>query len=179
MLIGMSVFKLGVLSGMKSDRFYLVVGSIVLVTGLMLVLTGVHFHQANHWSLEYSFLLGSQFNYWGSVLIGLAYVCLVCLACKRQWLVKFQESLAAVGQMALTNYLMQTIICTTIFYGHGLGWYGYLDRPQLIVIVVVIWCIQLVCSRIWLSHFRFGPFEWFWRSLSYWRIQPLIKAEVR
>ena len=177
MLIGMSLFKFGVLSGLKSDRFYLVGGCGAMIAGLALVLTGVHFHEANHWAFEYSFLLGGQFNYWGSILISLSYICFVVLACKRHWFAKFQESLAAVGQMALTNYLMQTIICTTIFYGHGFGWFGYLNRLQLVTIVVVIWCVQLTLSPIWLKHFRFGPFEWLWRSLSYWKLQPLIKAK--
>ncbi len=177
MLIGMSLFKLGVLSGLRSDRFYLLGACLAMITGLTLVLTGVHFHEKNHWSLEYSFLQGGQFNYWGSVLISLSYICFVVVACKRHWLSKAQKPLAAVGQMALTNYLMHTIICTTIFYGHGLGWYGYLNRPQLIGIVVVIWCVQLIASPIWLKHFRFGPFEWLWRSLSYWRLQPLRKGE--
>ena len=176
MLIGMSLFKLGVLSGLKSDSFYLVGGCTSIVAGLILVLAGVHFHEANYWSLEYSFLLGSQFNYWGSFLVGLAYFCFVCLACKRQWLSRLQESLAAVGQMALTNYLLHTIICTTIFYGHGFGWFGYLSRPQLVALVAVIWSFQLCMSPIWLRYFRFGPFEWLWRSLSYRRLQPLMRA---
>ncbi len=173
MLIGMSLFKLGVLSGSRPERFYWIGGACAMIVGLGIVLMGVHYHEVNQWKIEYSFFLGSQFNYWGSILISLAYVCFVVLAHKRQWLPKFQTSLAAVGQMALTNYLMHTIVCTTIFYGHGLGWFGYLNRPQLIGVVIAIWWVQLILSPIWLRHFRFGPFEWLWRSLSYWKFQPL------
>lgn len=75
--------------------------------------------------------------------------------------------------MALTNYLMQTILCTTLFYGYGLGLFGQLDRASLAVVVVAIWALQLWCSPIWLQHFRFGPVEWLWRSLIYGTMQPL------
>ena len=178
MLIGMSLFKLGVLSGIRSVRFYVVCGSLTMLSGLALVLAGLHYNEVNHWSMEYSLFLGSQFNYWGSVLISLSYICFVVLACKKGWLAKFQRSLAAVGQMALTNYLMQTVICTTIFYGHGFGWFGYLSRPSLVGIVAAIWILQLSISPIWLKQFRFGPLEWLWRSLSYWKLQPQRRTSV-
>jgi uncharacterized protein len=75
--------------------------------------------------------------------------------------------------MALTNYLVQSILCTTIFYGHGLGLYGRVERVGQVGIVVAIWVLQLVISPIWLRHFRFGPFEWLWRTLTYFRLQPM------
>jgi uncharacterized protein len=75
--------------------------------------------------------------------------------------------------MALTNYLTQTLICTTLFYGHGLGWFQSADRLQQTLVVVAVWAIQLLWSPLWLEHFRFGPFEWLWRSLTYMKLQPL------
>ena len=176
MLIGMSLFKLGVLSGIRSNRFYIIWGSLTMPLGLSLVLAGVHYNEVNHWSMEYSLFWGGQFNYWGSLLISLSYICFIVLACKKGWLAKFQQSLAAVGQMALTNYLLQTIICTTIFYGHGFGWYGYLTRPYLFGIVVAVGIVQLSFSPFWLARFQFGPLEWLWRSLSYWKFQPLRRT---
>jgi uncharacterized protein len=74
--------------------------------------------------------------------------------------------------MAFTNYLMQTVICTTIFYGYGLGLFGKLDRFPLLFFVFAIWILQLIVSPIWLRHFRFGPLEWSWRVLSYWKWHP-------
>ena len=176
MLIGMALFKMGVFSGKKSKRFYQVGTVVGLAVGLGLILTGVHLHEANEWSFEYSFFFGTQFNYWGSPFIAFAYVCIVMLLCQSNLLMWLQKSLAAVGQMALTNYLMHTIVCTTIFYGHGLGWYGSLDRIQLVGIVLAIWIIQLIASPIWLKHYRFGPFEWLWRSLAYWKRQPMKRS---
>src|SRR5690606_41294591 len=73
--------------------------------------------------------------------------------------------LTAVGRLALSNYLLQTFICATLFYGFGLGLYGQLDRASLLLIVLGIWVAQVVFSLWWLTHFRIGPFEWTWRRL--------------
>jgi uncharacterized protein len=86
------------------------------------------------------------------------------------WLMK---ALTAVGQMAFTNYLMQSIICTFIFHGYGLGYYAKLSFHQLYYVVFGVWVFQLILSPIWLTYFRFGPFEWLWRSLTYWKMQPM------
>jgi len=81
--------------------------------------------------------------------------------------------LAAAGRMAFTNYLATSLICTTLFYGYGLGWYGHLSRWQLYPVVFAIWAAILIWSRLWLAHFRFGPFEWLWRSLARGSFQPI------
>ncbi|WP_137861480.1 MULTISPECIES: DUF418 domain-containing protein [unclassified Sphingomonas] len=81
--------------------------------------------------------------------------------------------LTAAGRMAFTNYLATSLICTSLFYGYGLGWYGQLTRWQLYPVVLGIWALILLWSRAWLDHFRFGPFEWLWRSLARGRFQPI------
>ena len=88
------------------------------------------------------------------------------------WLMK---AFANVGQMAFTNYLMQSIICTFFFYGYGFGKYNQLYFHQLYYVVFAVWIFQLIFSSIWLWYFRFGPFEWLWRSLTYWKKQPMRK----
>ncbi len=88
------------------------------------------------------------------------------------WLMK---ALANVGQMAFTNYLMQSIICTFFYYGYGLGNYDKLRFHQLYYVVFSVWIFQIIFSAIWLKYFRFGPFEWVWRSLTYWKRQPMKK----
>ena len=75
--------------------------------------------------------------------------------------------------MALTNYLMQSVICTLVFYGHGLGLFGRVPRTSQLAIVGALWALQLTVSPLWLRQFRFGPLEWLWRSLTYWRLQPM------
>jgi uncharacterized protein len=148
-----------------------------LLVGLAIVILGVENFEAAGWSFEYSFFIGTQFNYWGSLFVSFGYVCIVMLVCRNGWIPWLQRSLAAVGQMALTNYLLQTILCTTFFYGHGCGWYGYLSRIELVAVVLAVWILQLIASPLWLKKFRFGPFEWLWRSLTYWRLQPILRVE--
>lgn len=81
--------------------------------------------------------------------------------------------LAAVGRLALSNYLGQTVVCTTIFYGWGLGWFATLTRAQLWGVAAAIWVLQLAVSTLWLRWFVMGPLEWAWRSLTWGRLQPL------
>jgi uncharacterized protein len=105
--------------------------------------------------------------------MALGHIGLLILIVQAGWLRWLTARLAAVGQMALTNYLMQSLICTTLFYGYGFGLYGKLERYQLYFVVFGVWILQLLVSPIWLSYFRFGPVEWVWRSLTYRKLQPL------
>jgi uncharacterized protein len=74
---------------------------------------------------------------------------------------------APVGRMALTNYLLQSLVCTLIFYGYGLGLAGEVDRTAQLVMVVLIFACQMSFSTLWLQRFNFGPMEWLWRSVTY------------
>ncbi len=74
--------------------------------------------------------------------------------------------------MAFTNYLATSIICTLLFYGYGLGWFGYLQRWQLYPVVAAIWALMLLWSKPWLDRFAAGPLEWAWRSLTFGKRQP-------
>lgn len=87
--------------------------------------------------------------------------------------------LAYVGRMALTNYLLQSIICTTIFYGYGLALYGQIGAAAGIVLSVAIYLLQVLFSRWWLHHFRYGPMEWLWRTLTYGHRQPMYLRLVQ
>jgi uncharacterized protein len=174
MLIGMALFKTGVFSAERSKRFYLAMIGGGYAVGVPLVIAGVVKNFAAGWAFEYSMFLGSQYNYWGSLFVALGHTGAVMLAFRSGLFGRLRRVLAAVGRMALTNYLMQTVICTTIFYGHGLGLFGYVERKYQIVIVLAVWAVQLIYSPIWLRHFRFGPAEWAWRSLTYGR-RPSIR----
>ena len=81
--------------------------------------------------------------------------------------------LAAVGRMALSMYLLHSIICTTIFYGHGLGLFGRVERIWQLAIALAVIALQLWIAPLWLRRFRFGPFEWLWRTLTYMRPQQM------
>jgi uncharacterized protein len=81
--------------------------------------------------------------------------------------------LAAVGRMALSNYLLQSLICTTIFYRYGLGLFCQVRPSLCLLLTIIIWFIQIPLSVWWLRRFQFGPVEWLWRSLTYWQWQPM------
>ena len=98
------------------------------------------------------------------------------LFCRSGWLHWLQQSLAAVGRMALSNYVSHSIICAIVFYGFGFGLYGRLERHQLYYVVAAVWVFQLMVSPIWLRYYHFGPFEWIWRSLTYLALQPLRRG---
>ena len=173
MLIGMALFKLGVFGAGRSREFYLRMTSLGFGLGLPVVVWGVLYRNSSDWDVRSAFFGGSQFNYWGSLLFAAGWIGAVMLVCQRPGWGRAKSSLAAVGRMALSCYLLQTIICTTIFYGHGLGLYGSVSRVGQALIVVAVWVALLWFCPFWLERYRFGPFEWLWRSLTYMKLQPM------
>ena len=167
MLIGMALYRLGILSAQKSKAFYRKGWMMGWLVGFPLVILGVYLNFKNDWSYEYSMFFGSQLNYWGSLGVSFGYVCIIMLLVKSGKLKWLQDRLAAAGQMAFTNYITQSIICVFIFWGIGFGLFGQVERTTQILVVFAIWILQLAWSKPWLEKYRFGPLEWLWRSLSY------------
>jgi len=173
MLIGMALFKLGLFGADRARSYYLRMAGLGFGLGLPIVVIGVLYCNGSSWDVRSAFFGGSQFNFWGSLLVAAGWIGLVMLACQKDGMRPLTQPLAAVGQMALSCYLLQTIICTTIFYGHGFGLYGSVNRVGQALIVIAVWAMLLVGCPIWLRYFRFGPFEWLWRSLTYMKIQTM------
>ncbi len=92
---------------------------------------------------------------------------------RKRWMI-----FAPVGQMALTNYLMQSVLCCFVFMSYGLGLAAKLGPAKLTLIALAIYVIQMIYSHIWLKYFRFGPMEWLWRSLTYRKMQPFRRREL-
>ena len=178
MLIGMALFKLGVFRARLRAPDYWTMVFIGVCAGIPVTLYGTYRDFAVNWDFRYSFFFGMQFNYWASLLVSLGWVGAVMLACQSRQLIGLTRRLASVGRMAFTNYILQTVICTAIFYGHGLGLFGQLDRVHQFGIVLAIWAAQLILSPIWLRYFWFGPLEWTWRSLTYWEREPFRRDLV-
>ena len=173
MFIGMALYKWKALQAKLSKKTYLIFLIIGFGLGFPIVGYGLMSNAAVDWSFDYSMFLGWQYNYWGSLFVSLGYISLIMLIVKSGSFSKLTGALAAVGRMALTNYLLHTLICTFIFYGHGFGLYGQVNRVMQILIMAVIWIFQLIASTLWLKYFRFGPAEWLWRSLTYLKFQPM------
>lgn len=178
MFIGMALYKWGVFSAARSTRFYTILIVVGLLTGVPLVLGGVSMMHASDFDPLRATGVNGAFNYFGSVGIALAWIGVVMLLCKSGAFAWLRAGLAAVGRMAFTNYLMQSLIAAFIFYGWGLGHYGSMSRSELLFIVAGVWLFQIAFSVVWLSRFRMGPLEWLWRTLTYLRLQPLRRSEV-
>ena len=91
---------------------------------------------------------------------------------------KILSPLRHAGRMALTNYLGASIIGTFFFSGYGLGYWGEVSRAGQVVFVVVVFSLQLLFSRWWLSKFRYGPMEWLWRAITYWHVPPMRRESA-
>ena len=104
---------------------------------------------------------------------------LIMLLYKSGWFNWFFALMRPVGQMAFTNYLMQSLLVGLYFYGVGFGMFGKLQRYEIYYVVGATWLLQIIWSHIWLRYYRFGPLEWAWRSLTYWKKQPFRKANPK
>ncbi|WP_339751253.1 DUF418 domain-containing protein [Algoriphagus aquimarinus] len=178
MLIGMALFKLRVLTGEKANSFYLAMVGIGYAIGLL-----INYYEMNL-ILDDNFSLLSQSKsmityYWGRLFVAMGHVGLIMLFCKAPILGWLKSSIAAVGKMALTNYLMHSVICMIIFTGVGFGMFGKLQRYELLYVVFGIWIFQLILSPIWLRYFHYGPAEWLWRNLSYGKVHGFRKLPVQ
>jgi uncharacterized protein len=110
-----------------------------------------------------------RFFDWATVGAGVAYACALLLLWQRPLGERVLRPLAAAGRMALTTYLTQSIVCTLLFYGYGLGWYGSVGFTGMLLITLILFGCQMAVSTWWLARFRFGPAEWLWRTLTYGR----------
>jgi uncharacterized protein len=178
MLAGMALLKLGVFGAKRPASFYWKMIAVGFCIGIPITLYGTHRDFVTGWDFRHGFFYGAQFNYWASLLVSLGWVGAIMLASRAVVLIPLTRRLAAVGRTAFTNYIMHTMICTTIFYGHGFGLFGKVERIGQFAIVLAVWTLQLVISPIWLQHFLFGPLEWLWRSLTYLQWEPLRRSPV-
>lgn len=175
MLFGMALYKSGFLTLKWKRSHYLRTGILTGLAGLAMVGFGTYTNIRSGWAMEYAMFIGFQWNYWGSLLIGIAYAALL-----QVWLIAgmpacLRNALTAVGRLALTNYLLQTLIATSLFYGFGLGLFGEVSRLQQASLVLLIWAILIAFSLFWQKRFRYGPFEWLWRSLTLLRVVAIRK----
>lgn len=179
MLLGMALMQLGFFSAALPRRSYIRIAAVGYAVGYAV---GIPASIAGAWWIwQADFDVVALHQGWAlhglaRVPVALGHASVLLLVCQAAALPWLTSRLAAVGQMALTNYLMTSLICTTLFYGYGFGLFARLERYELYYVVAGVWAFQLMTSRIWLTHFRFGPFEWVWRSLTYWQRQPMRQA---
>ena len=177
MFIGMAFFKSGILTGNASVKTY-----------LFLCIGGLFFGLLVSW-LQLKPAIEAKYNWFeltkikvvnyfelGRTLRTLGFFGLLMLLYKSGWFKWLFQLFRPVGQMAFTNYLAQSIIALVLFYASGFALYGKFQRYEVYLIAVAIWIVQMIWSHVWLRYFQFGPFEWIWRQLTYWKRLPLRKT---
>lgn len=175
MFIGMGLMKARVLTGERGTGLYLAMMLGGYAIGVPVRAAAMWMVMKSNWDILTHAGVGITYDV-SRLAVATGHVGFFLLLCKRGWLEWLTRRLAAVGQMALSNYITHSLVCTTIFYGYGFGLYGKLQRLELYYVVGAIWVFQLIFSPIWLKHFQFGPLEWAWRSLTYWKRQPMRVA---
>lgn len=179
MLLGMGLYRMGVLSAQRSKKNYLQLAIGGFALGL--AVNGFELFQAVDSDFDAIVVSGYfQGTYQlGRVAMSMGWLGLIMLFCQGNLWSGLKNRLAAVGRMALSNYLLHSLICLVLFTGAGFGLIGVFERWELYVIVLLIWMLQLALSPWWLKRYSFGPAEWLWRSLTYGSMQKWrIKDEV-
>lgn len=177
MLLGMAFFKMGILTGEAPAKVYW--WMLVIGLGLGLFISYLQMKDAityQYNNFEYTKQVPLSYYQLHRALRSVGLFALLMLLYKSgvfKWLFALMRP---VGQMAFTNYLMQSIICGLIFNSYGLGLFGKLQRIEIYYVVGAIWIFQIIFCNIWFRFYRFGPFEWAWRSLTYWKRMPLKKG---
>jgi uncharacterized protein len=178
MLFGMALYKWGFLDGRRPARTYSAVAFACIPVGLAMAWYGTVELERVRFAMP-GRTLADLWNYVGAVVASAGYAAALMLMVKYDVLRRVRRSLAAIGQMALTNYLLQSVIASVVFLGWGFGLAGQLDYAEQLGVVVAIWAGQLVLSPLWLARYRFGPAEWVWRSLTYGQRQPIIRDALQ
>src|SRR5262245_16539126 len=169
MFIGMGLLMLGFFSNKLKTSTYVILLLVGYGVGVPLGLA--YFNTAVAWDHNMATYVddwrvpGWQIYDFRRVFLCLGHVSLIMLIFRSRIVPWLMKALSNVGQMAFTNYLVQSIICTLFFYGYGFGRYNTLRLHELYYVVFAVWTLQLIYSSIWLNYFRFGPLEWVWRSL--------------
>ncbi|MEJ7559786.1 MAG: DUF418 domain-containing protein [Pedobacter sp.] len=184
-MLGMALYKWKFFSSGWSTKQYRRTALIGYGIGLPLVLVSFYhsYLQTPGSAAEIHFIETNTVPWWGiiypfqRIFLVMAHASAVLLLIRAgawSWLM---VRLSAVGQMAFTNYIMQTVICSLFFFGYGLNYFAELQYYQLFYLVAAIWLFQLIVSPIWLKYFLFGPLEWLWRTLTYRRLQPMLRKQ--
>ncbi|MEM7623037.1 MAG: DUF418 domain-containing protein, partial [Planctomycetota bacterium] len=182
MMLGMGLAKSSFLRGEAPAWVYATVATLGLAIGLGVTIPWRAYVNAPDTDMARGLMWVGSAQFVG-MPIGLAYASILALVVKlaasNAVARAISGGLGNVGRMALSNYFSHTIICCTVFYGYAFGYYGRIEFPQLWLIIAAIWVFNFAFSAIWLRYFRFGPAEWLWRCLTYWKLQPIRKPATQ
>ncbi|QOI99797.1 MAG: DUF418 domain-containing protein [Phycisphaeraceae bacterium] len=178
MLLGMALERAGFFAARMSPRVYAAFAAVGYVVAVPLVAVGGVRLLENDGDMVDFYLISGHFNGLGSILVSLAHASVLMLLVRAGRAAWARGRLAAVGRMAFSNYLAQSLICTFIFYGWGLGYFGEFERGPVYLVVLGVWALQLAWSPWWLDRFAYGPAEWLWRWMTYGRRPPMRRPHT-
>lgn len=173
-LLGMAAVRLRVFSA-DPVRGRVGIAAMALIAGLAMEIHA-DYTLSHHGMQAMNAARSFSISYVGSFILAMGYAIIVLGLSGRPNLQPLFRPLAAVGRMALSNYLTHSVIGGLIFYSHGLGLFGTIGNAGLFGIACAILASQLVISPIWLRHFQFGPVEWLWRTATYGKAQPMRRV---
>lgn len=179
MFLGMAFYKTGILTGNAPTRVYWLLFILGLGGGLLLSWCRLQ-PMIDFKFDEFEYTKSGKFEYYeiSRAVRAIGIFGLIMLLYKSGWFKWLFALMRPVGQMAFTNYLMQSFLVGLYFYGIGFGMFGKLERHEIYYVVAAVWAMEIIWSHIWLRFFRFGPLEWLWRCLTYWKWQPFKKREA-
>lgn len=183
MLLGMALFKIDFFSNTFSTQKYAIWAIVGLGLGKLLAwfswgASELQILDFTKYVNESSVPLQEVFQPFERAFSAVGWASLIIFFYRLGIMAWLWRALSAVGQMPLSNYLIQTILCTLFFFGYGMGYFGLLQFYQLYFVVAEIWLLQVVFSVVWLRFYHFGPFEWLWHSLICWHKQPIQIKEA-
>ena len=173
MMIGMAMKKNGFLTGEWTRADYAIWVKKLVPLGLLLSALLATWVAANGYDLITSLAVFLVWNAIPRLMLTIGYAALLIMLIEQIAGSGFIARVAATGQAAFTNYLGTSIVMTTVFYGYGLGLFGFVSRLELWLFVFGAWAVMLLWSKPWLAQFRYGPLEWLWRSLARMKLQPM------
>ena len=174
MIAGMGLYKIGFLSARLPSGVYLSTAVCGYAISMPIVLVGIQ--HSRQFGFSDAITTINMFLPYGIQQIAgmLANASVVILLVRNRKFVPLQQALAAVGRTALTNYLFTSVVCQFLFKWGPWKLYGALEYYQQVYVVLCVWAVNIAASVLWLRFFAYGPLEWLWRSLTYWRLQPLF-----
>lgn len=166
MVLGMALFKLGVLQGERNLSFYKKLAFFSFAIGLSVNLMELYLFTSSGFDYRYSRVFLFSYDL-GRLGMTVGYISVINIFIKVDFFKVIRQKLQNVGRMALTNYILHSIICMVLFTGVGFGLVNELSRANLYFIVLAIWIFQIYFSALWLERYQAGPLEWLWRNMTY------------
>ncbi|MGH8051791.1 MAG: DUF418 domain-containing protein [Arenimonas sp.] len=176
-LMGGAIMRSGRLLDLQTNRAFFF-KAMIFCLSLAVVLIGIASLFHGNGVMAPKGMIEQALMMLGNLPLSVFYLSTIAFAMSYVSAKKILGLLAPAGKMALTNYLMQSLIASTVFFGYGLGFWAKWSRAELALFVIFVFSMQVIFSHVWLRYFRYGPMEWLWRALTYWTLPPMRVSRI-